>query len=354
MPWASTLKIAGEQIKPGETRDLHIKFSESYFGFQRILPVRVICAEEEGPKLFLTGAIHGDELAGIGIIRELLFDKPPLLKKGALICVPVVNVFGLENHMRYLSDRRDPNRCFPGYAMGSPSSRLAYVVFREIVQKCDYGLDFHSAAVRRTNYPNVRADMRNPQVKKLARAFGSEIIIDGKGPEGSLRRTAVKKRIPTIILEAGEVWKNEPGVTEIGVRGCLNVMKSLGMIDGEREEPLFQISVKKTTWIRAERGGFLSFYAKPGDLVQEGQTLAINYSIFGSERNNLVSPSNGIVLGMTTMPAVKPGEPVYHIANLHGRTYNSIKKKIQKSDDSELFSRIQEDLSTSVTIQEEE
>lgn len=344
--------IAGESIKLGESKQVRLKFSESYLGIPVSIPVQVMRAKKSGPTLVITGAIHGDEISGVGIIRELLFDKPPELIAGTLILIPVVNVYGLENHSRYLPDRRDLNRCFPGSETGSTSSRLAYTITNEILSKADYLIDFHSAAVRRTNYPNVRADMKNPRVKELAKAFGCELIVDGKGPADSFRRTAVSKGIPAIILEAGEVWKNEPGVVELGVLGSLNVMRWLGMILGESADPKFQVTITKSTWIRAEKGGFLGFHAKPGDLVKEGEVLATNYSIFGRERAILKATGYGIVLGMSTMPAVKPGEPVYHLASISRVTYERIKKKLAALGDDILYARIRDDLSTSVNIEE--
>ncbi|MBI1388192.1 MAG: succinate dehydrogenase [bacterium] len=346
------ISIARETIHLGETRDLHLEFSESYLGRTVSIPISVIRGPKEGPRIFLSGAIHGDELTGIGIIRDLLFDRPPELLKGTLICAPVVNIYGLEHHSRYLPDRRDLNRCFPGQPDGSLTSRLARVIHDEIVMQCDYGIDFHSAAVRRTNFPNVRADMTKPEVKRLARAFGCELIVNSKGPDGSMRRTAVSSGVPTIILEAGEVWKIEPAVVEIGVRGCMNVLKAFGMIEGEPEPPAFSITIDQTTWVRAERGGFLTFHAKPGDLVYQGQFLATNYSIFGRERNLLTSPAYGIILGMTTMPAVQPGEPVYHIATLSERTFNRIRRKLDSAPAESPIQRIRESMSSRVSIEE--
>ncbi|MCB9782949.1 MAG: succinylglutamate desuccinylase/aspartoacylase family protein, partial [Candidatus Omnitrophica bacterium] len=279
-------------------------------------------------------------------------DRPPDIRHGTLICLPVVNTYGFENQSRYLPDRRDLNRSFPGFQEGSPSSRLAYYIFNEVVAKCDFGLDFHSAAVRRTNYPNIRADMKNPQVRALARAFGCELIVNSKGPSGSLRRTAVRKGIPTLILEAGEVWKFEPGVVEIGVIGSINLMRKMGMLEGEVQKPIFQVTIDKTTWVRASRGGFLGFHAKPGDFVSKDQELATNTSIFGRERNVITSPVNGIVLGMTTMPAVKPGEPIYHIAVMAEKTMTRIRKQMEKSSESTYYRRIQEALSTNITLLE--
>lgn len=345
--------IADRPVKPGESVDLHLEFSESYLGRPVSIPVSVFRAPKNGPRVFLTGAIHGDELTGIGIIRELLFNQPPELRRGTLVCAPVVNIYGLEHHSRYLPDRRDLNRSFPGSPAGSLTSRLAHRVYAEIISQCDYGIDFHSAAVRRTNYPNVRADMTKPEVRRLARAFGCELIVNSKGPDDSLRRTAVRNGIPTIILEAGEVWRIEQGVVDIGVRGCLNVLRELNMINGEPEPPPYHLTIDKTVWVRAQRGGFLTFYARPGDLVQEDEALAANYSIFGREKNVLASPSFGVVLGMSTMPAVQPGEPVYHIATLSERTYNRIKKIRSKNlPEDDPFQTMRDHLAVKVSIEE--
>lgn len=344
------LVIAGQRIGAGVKRDIHLKFSESYTGVSEAVPIHVITARRPGPVVCFTGAIHGDELAGVGIIRELLFDRLPPLTRGALVCVPIANLHGLENHSRYLPDRRDLNRTFPGSSTGSLSSRLAHALFHEVLLQCDYAIDFHSAAVRRTNYPNVRANMDDTRVAALARAFGCELIVDGSGPEGSLRAEAVKHGIPTIILEAGEVWKIEPGVVEIGVRGCLNVLRTLEMIKGEPEPPLFEIAARRTVWVRAEEGGFLAYHKMPGDLVARGEELATNYSIFGRERSLLTSPDYGIILGVSTMPAVKPGEPVFHIAIIPEKKFAGIRKKLRESSDDHVFNRMQNNLATNFML----
>jgi hypothetical protein len=314
------------------------------------LPVKVIRAPKPGPCLFLTGAVHGDELTGIGIIRTLLYDTPFKLRRGTLICVPVVNLFGFEHNSRYLPDRRDLNRCFPGSSTGSMTSRLADLLTTEIIDNCDFGIDFHTASADRTNYPNVRADMRDDDVKRLARAFGAELMVNNRGPSGALRRLAVDRGTPTIMFEAGEVGKLEPGMIEYGVRGTLNVLKTLDMIEGDPEPPLFQVSIQRTSWVRAERGGFLNFYVAPGDVVAEGQDLAVNTSIFGTERNVLTSPCSGVVLGMATLPAVKPGEPVYHIARFGRKTYERLRRRIHEQGRGTLYYDVLQDHSRKIQL----
>lgn len=350
--WRGSIRdfeIAGEVVLPGETRDLRLPVSESYLGAAVSTPIRVMRAKRPGPAVVLTGAIHGDEMTGIGIVRELHYGRPPQLVAGTLVCVPAVNILGLQNNERYMPDRRDLNRSFPGQPNGSMTGRLAHALFEGVVRKCDFGIDFHSAAIQRTNYPNVRGDLRDPWVRRMARAFGCELIVDGKGPDGSLRREACNAGVPTIILEAGEVWKIEPRVVDIGIRGCMNVLAMLGMVDGKVEEPLFQLMIKKSTWVRARRGGFIGFDARPGDFVHPGQVIAANYNIFGVEGNELVAESHGVVLGMATMPAVQPGEPVYHIAEVSEASWRRARKLLARSGDSHSYNRIREDLSTSVT-----
>ncbi|MFW6354249.1 MAG: succinylglutamate desuccinylase/aspartoacylase family protein, partial [Verrucomicrobiota bacterium] len=314
MPRRRAFSIGGHTVKPGESRDLLLDISESYTGDPVRMPVHVIHARTDGPVVLVTAAIHGDEINGTGIIHDFLFGETIQLLKGTLVLVPVVNIFGFEAQERYLPDRRDLNRSFPGNKTGSLASRVAYTLMQELPKRADFCIDLHSAAAQRTNYPNVRADLANPEVRRLARAFGCALVVDGKGPIGSFRREATRLNCPTIILEAGEPWKMEPSVLQIGVQGIRNVLIEFGMLEGARIPPPYLATIRKTTWLRATVGGILKFHIAPGAFVEEDEPLATNYSIFGKEQNILRAPTTGIVVGMATMPAVKPGEPVCHLA----------------------------------------
>ncbi len=351
-PREEPLIIAGEAVPLGTSREILLPFGESYIGHPETIPVYALRAPEPGPRVFIAGALHGDELNGMGIVRALLYGPPLNLRKGTLILMPVLNIHGLERHSRYMPDRRDPNRCFPGSPTGSHTSRFAYAIYNEVVRQCDYGIDFHSAAVRRTNYPNVRGYLRDPGTRRLARTFGCELIVNTRGPSGSLRRAAVGAGVPSIILEAGEVWKIEPGVVDIGVRGVLNVLKDLDMIAGEPEEPELQLTISKTTWVRAETGGILGFHASPGQLVRAHEAVATMYSLWGSEQTSLIAPVNGVVLGMTTMPVVTAGGPVYHLAVLNKRQLAQAERLREARGDDDPYARIEEDLATNITIQD--
>jgi predicted deacylase len=341
--------IGGHSIAPGTSMDVRLPISQTYTGDAINIPLRIIRGKEPGPKIFVTAAIHGDEINGTGIIHDFFFNEHVDLQRGTLILAPVVNVFGFESHERYLPDRRDLNRSFPGSAKGSLASRIAHILMQELVGPCDFGIDLHTAAAQRTNFPNIRADLSNPKARRIATAFGAMLTVDGKGPLGSFRREATRSGCPTIILEAGEPWKVEPAVLQIGIRGIRNVLSELEMIDEAPEKPPFQVKIRRSTWVRAAVGGILKFHVSPGDFVEAGQAVATNYSIMGVEQSVLTSEGHGIVLGMTTMPAVKPGEPICHIAALSDSQVRRFRKKLEATR-KDLHGQAQADLATNVDV----
>ena len=301
-------------VQPGESVDLTLKVSENYCGSPIHLPLHVVRGARPGPAVFVAGAIHGDELNGTGIVRALIVKNPPALESGTLVLLPVVNMLGFERHSRYMPDRRDLNRSFPGSRHGSLAARLAHAVFDGIVRQCQYGIDLHTAANVRTNIPNVRADLSLPPAREIAEAFGCELVINSRGPRASLRRAACDIGCAVIALEAGEPWKIEPGVVKLGTRGIHNVLTSLGMIDGQLTRPHNQIIVHRTVWLRAAEAGLLHFHVSPGESVHSGQLIATNASLLGRHTSVIRATASGIVIGMTTLPAVKPGDPVCHLA----------------------------------------
>ena len=338
-----------ERIRPGESRDIHLTVSESSSGMQARVPIHVSRAEPPGPVVSITAALHGDEINGTGVVRELVTDATLRLKRGSLILIPVLNLLAFDRHSRYLPDRRDLNRSFPGDPLGSLAARMANTIFEEIIHRSDFVIDLHTAAVRRTNYPSVRADLDDPAVARLARVFGTEVILHGKGPPGSLRREACLAGCPTIVMEGGEVWKVERFVLETGARGVKNVLRELGMIDGQPDRPDYQVRVENSKWIRADHGGFLQFHVQPGEIVEKGQLLATNTNLLGRERNVLESPFDAVVIGMTTLPAVSPGEPVCHLGRLPKGTQARELRRLRRLE-SGLEERVVDDLATNVYV----
>lgn len=352
-PNKDTWRWGEVSVGPGEQAEAHIMISESYSGSDIRIPIYVWRGKKPGPSVFVTGAVHGDEINGTGAIRSIIMEKPFELTSGGLILAPVINIMGFERHSRYTPDRRDLNRSFPGAKDGSLTSRLAHSVFESIVRRCDYGIDLHTAAVRRTNFPNVRAALDEPKLAAFARAFGTELILSGKGPVGSLRRTAGEAGCPVLILEAGEVWKVEPAYVAYAVRGVRNCLVHLGMVDGQIEEPSYRVEVDKTKWVRAKQGGFLQFHIAPGDIIEIGDPIATNTNLTGKEQNILTAPHGGVVLGMTTLPAVAPGDPVCHLAYPRRGALQRARRAQAKTDD-ELHQQARDDLAANVYVTEPE
>lgn len=339
----------GQRVGPGESRDIELPVTESYSSMTVRIPLHVRRAAEPGPVVFVTAALHGDEINGTGAIRQLIQDESFRLLRGSVVLVPVLNLLAFDRHSRYMPDRRDLNRSFPGTATGSLASRMARTIFAEIVSRCDYGIDLHTAAVRRTNYPTVRGDLGKPEVRRIAEAFGAEVILDGKGPKGAFRRAACAVGCPTVIMEGGEVWKVEPGIVASATRGIRNVLRELGMHDGSPERPAYQLIADKSKWVRAERGGFLQFHVAPGDIIEEGQELATNATLLGRERSVLHAPFDAVVIGMTTLPAVSPGEPVCNLARLPDGA-NPSHLAHRRRTASGLEERVSDDLATSFVV----
>ena len=201
------LEISGIHVAPGETREIYLKVSESYLASAIQIPVTVIRGRKPGPTAYVLAALHGDEINGVDIVRRLIFDIDHENLSGTLIAVPVVNIPGFLTQTRYLPYHRDLNRFFPGDRKGNNADRFAARLFNEIIRKCDFGIDLHTAAEGRLNLPHVRGDMSNPKVRKLARAFGATVLVSQSGVRGSLRREATEAGVPTILFEAGETGR---------------------------------------------------------------------------------------------------------------------------------------------------
>ena len=341
-----------DNTAPGGRDRYNLVIGERVTGGEVTIPAYVWKAVKPGPIVCVTAAVHGDEINGTGTIRSLISSPPFELLCGTLILVPVVNLLGFERHTRYMPDRRDLNRSFPGSSNGSLAGRLASSFFTQVTKHCDFGIDLHTAAVRRTNFPNVRADMSNPELSAFARAFGTELIIDSGGPVGSLRRAATESGCLTMILEAGEVWKVEPAVVEYAIRGITNCLQHLKMVEGDPISPAYLLETDSATWVRATSGGFLEFHVSPGDVVHKDDPIATSSDLTGEEIETLRAPRDGVVLGMTTIPSVAPGAPVLHLSYPKSGTLKRIQRAVDKLGDDSLHERTREDLSRNFVVTE--
>jgi uncharacterized protein len=310
------LAIGGRDIRRGSTEQIFLKVSEYYTATPVNVPVTVIRGREPGPTLFLTAAIHGDELNGVEIVRRVMTSITPAQLRGTLICVPVVNRMGFLTHNRYLPGRRDLNRYFPGDPEGNAAARTAHALFSEIVAGSTCGIDLHTASVGRTNLPHIRADMSSAEVRRLARSFGTEVIIDSIGMSRTLRAAATRAGVPTIIFEAGETFRFQGNMVARGMSGVRNVLGSLGMIEEPAKEARFQVIIKVSEWVRATRGGIAEIAVRPGEIVYAGDEIASLSNPFGKEVSSVRSPLTGLIIGITTVPMVNPGDAICHVAKL--------------------------------------
>ncbi|MBY0472547.1 succinylglutamate desuccinylase/aspartoacylase family protein [bacterium] len=325
----SDFKISGIRIAPGETREIFLKVSESFMSTSIQVPVTVIRGKNDGPTAFITAGVHGDEINGSDIVRRLILDLDHENLVGTLIALPVVNIQGFLAQSRYLPYHRDLNRFFPGKKNGNNAERVAWKLFKEVISQCDFGIDLHTASDGRMNLPHVRGDMSHPRVRNLARAFGATVLLDQPGVKGSLRREATEAGVPTILFEAGETGKFSRKVSLAGLAGVLNVLSEVGMWAGHKQtKPPFQVIVKASDWVRAEKGGILDLNVKPGDLVYEGDILAAILNPFGRTVTQIPSPTTGIVIGVTTAPLSIPGTGIVHIARLK-KTLARVEKSLK-------------------------
>ncbi len=308
--------INGNEIKAGEHRTIDLPVGKLYTHTSMSMPVQVIRGKKDGPRLFVSAAIHGDEINGVEIIRRLL--KLPALNRmrGSLIAVPIVNVHGFINHSRYLPDRRDLNRSFPGSEKGSLAARLANLFIREIIDNATHGIDIHTAAIHRNNLPQIRANMDDPDTAELAHAFGVPVVLSANVRDGSLREAAANKGIPTLLYEAGEALRFDELAIRAGVNGVVNVMRHLGMLPASRRKrkAVEPVVASTSSWIRAADSGILRPLVGLGSRVKKEGLLGVVSDPFGEKEVPIHSPYNGILIGRTNLPLVNEGDALFHIA----------------------------------------
>ena len=308
-------KIGGVTIKPGERKYIELPLPGLYSHSNIHMPVHVMCGKEAGPTLFVSAAIHGDEINGVEIIRRLKNANSVKRLKGTLITVPIVNVYGFINKTRYLPDRRDLNRSFPGSETGSMASKLAHVFQTNISTRCDYGIDLHTAAIARDNLPQIRAVLENEEVKELALAFGAPVVLNAPIREGSLREAAAQTDIKMLLYEAGEALRFDEISIRAGVSGIINVMRKIGMLSRSRKRVKLAPAIAHSSqWIRASESGILRATIPMGNRVNKGEVLGYISDPFGEADIEIKAPVSGMVIGRTTLPLVHEGEAIFHMA----------------------------------------
>ena len=304
--------ILGRRIAPGDKRRLFLRSSESFSGSDSELPVLVTRGATPGPTVCLIAGIHGDELNGIEIVRKVVEGLTPRRISGMVLAVPIANLHGFRRSSRYLPDRRDLNRFFPGTPTGSAASRIAWTLWDGVIRHCNSVLDLHTGSFHRTNLPQVRTDASDPRSLSLATGFGGALIINDAGQEGTLRRAARRAGIASITYEAGEPLRFQEAEIARGVEGVRNVLAALGMSD---DAPLaFAPRVyQRTRWVRVDDGGIFFTRRRLGEQVQAGDLLGTVTDPVSNERKRVEAPARGRIIGMAVPQVVIPGFAAFHL-----------------------------------------
>ncbi|KTD11873.1 succinylglutamate desuccinylase / aspartoacylase family protein [Legionella gratiana] len=313
----ASLMIGDEKIKPGQRKTILLPMPKLYDWTPISLPIHVINGPEEGPSLCITAAIHGDEINGVEIIRRFLKKKGLKHINGNVIAIPIVNVYGFLYQERYLMDRRDLNRSFPGNSNGSLASILAEIISQQILSQSTHAIDLHTGSNHRFNLPQIRANLDMQGIEDLARAFNVPVILHSTFRDGSMREYANEQGIPILVYEGGESLRFDELSIRTGINGILSVMGELGMIKPSK------YSIKKCTptvsrnsyWLRAPISGILRHIKKSGNKVTKGQVIAIIANPSSTEEYKLKSPISGIIIGESKLPLVHSGQALFHIAS---------------------------------------
>ncbi len=312
----------------GSSADIALPISKFSSGTPVTLDLRILHGRQDGPVIFVSGAVHGDEIIGTEIIRRVLSKLKPAKMAGTVIFAPVVNVFGFISHDRYLPDRRDLNRSFPGRAKGSLASQMAYIFRTEVIARCELGIDIHSAAQHRYNLPQIRIAPDVPHLQELALAFGAPAIIESPLRPGSMRAIAKEKGVNMLLLEAGEGLRVDEMSVRVGVSGVLRVMRHLRMITNKQlgHAPANPARSSRSTWVRAPRGGIFRPSKISGTKVHTGDKVAIVSDAMGDDPHTITAPIDGIIIGHRQLPIVNQGDALLHIAEV--RSIDTVEERI--------------------------
>jgi hypothetical protein len=333
-----TFTYNGGKVDPGETQDIRYGISETYLGDPVRIPVTIVNGVRDGPTVFLSAAAHGDELNGIEVVREVAYEWDLSDLAGTLVCMPVLNVPGFLAQQRYLPIYdRDLNRSFPGHESSTSAKRMAARIFDNFIAPCDFGLDFHTSTRGRTNMIHVRADMSHKGVARLAKAYGTNVIIDSEGGEGMLRTEATRVGIPSITIEMGEAHRFQRPLIDDALAGVESVFAEYGLRDTTAVRwPGWRTVItdeNEKTWLRADAGGIVDMHYDRGSLVHDGDRICTITNPFKDDNVTIEAPFTGLLVGVLENPVVYPGNPLCHIVELEDKVRRVVEREQSPNGD---------------------
>ncbi|AUV80326.1 deacylase [Salinigranum rubrum] len=324
------------EVRPGEKRQFRYEVGETYLGDPVEIPVTIINGDDPGPRVCLTAAIHGDELNGVKVLQEVADRYTPSEIHGTLVLLHVVNVPAYQAQQRYIPIYdQDLNRSFPGKERSNTAERMAHRVYSRFVSQCDLGLDFHTSTRNRTTMYHVRADVENPETRRLAEAFGANVILSGEGEESSLRAVASRNGTPTVTVEMGKAHRFQSGLVDKALEGVESVLAAYDVFDGVVAEPSWRKVMgpdEEKRWLRAETGGLVEMQWGPSPLVHEGETICTITDHFKHDEHVIEAPFTGLIVGVLENPVALPGHPLCHLVRISSETRAEIERQITSGE----------------------
>ena len=318
--------IFGESILPGENKTVNVEIARLHTTTKLDIPIIVRRSKIDGPVVLFSAGIHGDEINGIEIVRQVISQKINKPKKGTIICIPIINMYGFVNRSREFPDGRDLNRVFPGSKKGSLASRFAFHILTEVMPIVDYAVDFHSGGASRFNAPQIRLAENDAELKILADVFDAPFTLYSKNIAGSFRNSSAKLSVKMLLFEGGKSLDINNDIAKEGVNGVKRVLKHLDMLDPKHQterQKSSSIYIEKSSWVRAKCSGMLHDYNTIGTFVKKGTLLATITDPFGKFERKVKAPNDGYVINANHSPIVYEGDAIYHLSN-------SVIKEIKK------------------------
>ena len=306
--------LRGQKIGLGESKLIKIPVDRLPTGTLIEIPVYVFNGEELGPTILLQGGLHGDEVNSIELVRRMLIDKSYKIKRGCVIVVPLLNVFGFLNLSRNMHGK-DVNRSFPGSKKGSLASRMAHYLMKEITKNVDFAIDYHTGGAQRSNYPQIRYTPEDATAKELATIFNTFFKFGSKLIPKSFRNECYKNNIPVIVYEAGESLRLEENAIQQGIYGTLRILKFYNMINEAVQIPENKtcIEITKRKWIRAKAAGIFNSSVKNGAQVKKGEVIGHIMDTYGETKFDIKAPSDGYIIALNNFPIINMGDALFHI-----------------------------------------
>lgn len=313
--------LFGESIMPGENKTINVEIARLHTTTKLNMPIIVRRSKFEGPTVLFSAGIHGDEINGVEIVRQLIHKKINKPKRGTIICIPIINVYGFVNKSREFPDGRDLNRVFPGSKTGSLASRFAFHILTEIMPLVEYAVDFHAGGASRFNAPQIRVVPSNPELRTLADVFNAPFTLFSKNISGSFRSSSERLDVKMLLFEGGKSLDINTAIADEGINGAKRLLFHLGMFDPKHpviQQKSHTIYIENSGWIRAKCSGMLHDYDTIGKFVKKGTVLGIITDPYGKFERKIKAPNDGYIINANHSPIVYQGDAIYHLSNTLG------------------------------------